>query len=137
MPSATASLTTLSGLGCRRRQKLNLMASRVDAVTTLITESHIFLCGVAKLVSLIAGPIVWYQRFEYALGHWMQKSTEHVIGCVLCSPGCFSLFRGAALMDDNVMARYTTDATEPMQFIQYDQGLRSTLFHIDVRYSTA
>ena len=68
------------------------------------------------------GPMVWYQYFEYALGHWMQKSTEHVIGCVLCSPGCFSLFRGIALMEDNVMARYTTKPTEPRHHIQYDQG---------------
>lgn len=52
--------------------------------------------------------MVWYQMFEYAIGHWLQKATEHMIGCVLCSPGCFSLFRGKALMDDNVMKKYTT-----------------------------
>jgi len=52
----------------------------------------------------------------------MQKSTEDVIGCVLCSPGCFSLFRGSALMDDNVMARYTVLPSEPVHYIQYDQG---------------
>ena len=50
----------------------------------------------------------WYQKFEYAVGHWLQKATEHVLGCVLCSPGCFSLFRGWAVMDDNVMRTYTT-----------------------------
>ena len=66
---------------------------------------------------------VWaYQMFEYAVGHWLQKATEHVLGCVLCSPGCFSLFRGKALMDDNVMKKYTTIATEPRHFVQYDQG---------------
>ena len=64
----------------------------------------------------------WYQMFEYAIGHWLQKSTEHVMGCVLCSPGCFSLFRGEALMDDNVMNTYTTVSTEPRHFVQYDQG---------------
>ncbi|KAG9344366.1 hypothetical protein JZ751_011035 [Albula glossodonta] len=68
------------------------------------------------------GPMVWYQKFEYAVGHWLQKSAEHVFGCVLCSPGCFSLFRGAALMDDNVMKRYTTKATEASHYVQYDQG---------------
>ena len=26
------------------------------------------------------GPMVWYQKFEYAMGHWMQKATEHVFG---------------------------------------------------------
>ncbi|XP_065134934.2 chitin synthase chs-2-like [Paramisgurnus dabryanus] len=69
-----------------------------------------------------SGPMVWYQKFEYAVGHWLQKSAEHVLGCVLCSPGCFSLFRGAALMDDNVMKRYTTKPSEASHHVQYDQG---------------
>jgi len=68
------------------------------------------------------GPMVWYQKFEYAIGHWLQKATEHVIGCVLCSPGCFSLFRGEALMDDGVMNKYTMKATEARHYVQYDQG---------------
>ena len=63
-----------------------------------------------------------YQMFEYAIGHWLQKSTEHVMGCVLCSPGCFSLFRASALMDFNVMRMYTTKSELPMHFVQYDQG---------------
>lgn len=66
--------------------------------------------------------MVWYQQFEYALGHWMQKATEHVLGCVLCSPGCFSLFRGSALMDDNVMRKYCTMSTEASHMVQFDQG---------------
>lgn len=44
-----------------------------------------------------SNPIVWYQKFEYAVGHWFQKTAEHVFGTVLCSPGCFSLVRVAAL----------------------------------------
>ncbi|MBN3309168.1 CHS6 synthase, partial [Amia calva] len=68
------------------------------------------------------GPMVWYQKFEYAVGHWLQKTAEHVLGCVLCSPGCFSLFRGAALMDNNIMKTYTTKATEAIHYVQYDQG---------------
>jgi len=71
----------------------------------------------------ITGPVVWYQRFEYAIGHWLQKSAEHVFGCVLCSPGCFSLFRAQALMDDNVMRTYAKVPTEPRQYLQYDQGM--------------
>ena len=71
---------------------------------------------------MFAGPMVWYQKFEYAISHWLQKATEHVIGCVLCSPGCFSLFRGSALMDDNVMKKYTTPPTEARHYVQYDQG---------------
>jgi len=67
--------------------------------------------------------MVWYQLFEYAIGHWLQKATEHMIGCVLCSPGCFSLFRGKALMDDNVMRKYTTRSDEARHYVQYDQGI--------------
>ncbi|KAJ0056136.1 hypothetical protein NL108_003416, partial [Boleophthalmus pectinirostris] len=68
------------------------------------------------------GPMVWYQKFEYAVGHWLQKTAEHVFGSVLCSPGCFSLFRGSALMDDNVLKRYTTKASRASEYVQYDQG---------------
>ena len=66
--------------------------------------------------------MVWYQTFEYAIGHWMQKATEHVLGCVLCSPGCFSLFRGSALLDDNVMKKYASRAMTASDYLQYDQG---------------
>ncbi|XP_043993753.1 chitin synthase chs-2-like [Gambusia affinis] len=69
-----------------------------------------------------SGPAVWFQKFEYAVSHWLQKTAEHVFGCVLCSPGCFSLFRAEALMDDNVMKKYSTKSTEPSHYIQYDQG---------------
>ncbi|KAK3522969.1 hypothetical protein QTP86_010300 [Hemibagrus guttatus] len=68
------------------------------------------------------GPMVWYQKFEYAVGHWLQKTAEHVFGSVLCSPGCFSLMRAEALMSDNVMKKYTTKATEASHYVQYDQG---------------
>ena len=26
------------------------------------------------------GVMQWYQQFEYAVGHWLFKSTEHVLG---------------------------------------------------------
>ncbi|KAJ6636552.1 Chitin synthase chs-2 [Pseudolycoriella hygida] len=77
-------------------------------------------CG--RIHPIGSGPMVWYQKFEYAIGHWLQKATEHMIGCVLCSPGCFSLFRGKALMDDNVMRKYTTRSDEARHYVQYDQG---------------
>ncbi|XP_024153983.2 chitin synthase chs-2-like [Oryzias melastigma] len=69
-----------------------------------------------------SGPAVWFQKFEYAASHWLQKTAEHVFGSVLCSPGCFSLFRAEALMDDNVMRRYATKSTEAIHYVQYDQG---------------
>ena len=74
------------------------------------------------MVSSSIGPMLWYQQFEYAIGHWLQKATEHVFGCVLCAPGCFSLFRGSSLMDDNVARTYAMRATEAGHYIQYDQG---------------
>jgi chitin synthase len=77
-------------------------------------------CG--RIHPIGSGPMVWYQKFEYAVGHWLQKAAEHKLGCVLCSPGCFSLFRGSALMDDNVMRRYADKATEASHYVQYDQG---------------
>ncbi|XP_073988781.1 hyaluronan synthase-like protein kkv isoform X1 [Rhodnius prolixus] len=77
-------------------------------------------CG--RIHPVGSGPMVWYQMFEYAIGHWLQKATEHMIGCVLCSPGCFSLFRGKALMDDNVMKKYTIKSNEARHYVQYDQG---------------
>ena len=46
----------------------------------------------------------------------------NISGCVLCSPGCFSMFRGSALIDDNIMAMYTTPASEAKHYVQYDQG---------------
>lgn len=77
-------------------------------------------CG--RIHPIGSGPMVWYQTFEYAIGHWLQKATEHVIGCVLCSPGCFSLFRGSALMENSVMKKYTTTSSEALHYVQYDQG---------------
>uniref|UniRef100_K1Q406 chitin synthase n=1 Tax=Magallana gigas TaxID=29159 RepID=K1Q406_MAGGI len=77
-------------------------------------------CG--RIHPIGSGPMVWYQQFEYAISHWLQKAAENIMGCVLCSPGCFSLFRGSSLMDDNVMRRYTTPPTEPQHYVQYDQG---------------
>lgn len=84
----------------------------------------LFSCGsVDNMICFFAGPMVWYQIFEYAVGHWLQKAAEHMLGCVLCSPGCFSLFRGSALMDDNVMRTYATRSSEARHYLQYDQGM--------------
>ncbi|CAF4051928.1 unnamed protein product [Adineta steineri] len=77
-------------------------------------------CG--RIHPIGSGPMVWYQKFEYAIGHWLQKAAEHILGCVMCSPGCFSLFRGSALMDDHVLRTYCTKSTEARHYVQYDQG---------------
>ncbi|KAI9536158.1 hypothetical protein NQZ68_036256 [Dissostichus eleginoides] len=52
----------------------------------------------------------------------LDQTAEHVIGSVLCSPGCFSLFRASALMDNNVMKKYTIKSSKARDYIQYDQG---------------
>ncbi|CAG9529476.1 unnamed protein product [Cercopithifilaria johnstoni] len=79
-------------------------------------------CACGRIHPIGKGIMIWYQKFEYAISHWFQKAAEHVFGCVLCAPGCFSLFRASALMDDNVMHKYTKTASEPRHFVQYDQG---------------
>ncbi|XP_052796132.1 chitin synthase chs-2-like [Mya arenaria] len=88
------------------RMKMN---SRVGAV-----------CG--RIHPIGSGPMVWYQQFEYAVGHWLQKASEHIFGSVLCCPGCFSLFRASALVDDNVLKTYTKEPTEGIHLVQFEQG---------------
>ena len=77
-------------------------------------------CG--RVHPIGSGPIVWYQVFEYAVGHWLQKATEHLFGTVMCSPGCFSLLRGSSLIDDHVLRTYAIKSTEASHYVQYDQG---------------
>ena len=85
----------------------------------------------------------WYQMYEYAIGHWLHKSTEDVFGAVLCSPGCFSLFRGNAILSDNVLKTYMKVSTEAKQFLQRDMGEDRWLCTLlikqgwSVRYSAA
>ena len=66
------------------------------------------------------GVLYWYQVFDYAIGHWFQKPAEHILGCVLCSPGCFSVFRCSALKD--VFDTYSTEAIGAMEFLMKDMG---------------
>ena len=67
-----------------------------------------------------SGPLYWYQVFDYAIGHWFMKPAEHIFGCVLCSPGCFSVFRCKALND--VIAEYATDVNSAPEFLTKDMG---------------
>lgn len=65
---------------------------------------------------------IWIIKKEKSSLQWSRYIIfKHVFGCVLCAPGCFSLFRASALMDDNVMHKYTKTACEPRHFVQYDQ----------------
>ena len=66
------------------------------------------------------GPLYWYQVFDYAIGHWLQKPAEHIFGCVLCCPGCFSLFRCSALKD--CLETYSEEVTNAFDFLTKDMG---------------
>ena len=66
------------------------------------------------------GILYWYQIFDYAVGHWLQKGTEHILGSVLCCPGCFSLFRCSALQD--CLSSYSSEVNNAMEFLMKDMG---------------
>ena len=74
----------------------------------------------ARTHPLGTGPIVWYQKFDYAIGHWFQKAAEHILGCVLCCPGCFSVFRVSALKD--VLDTYSGSVENGFDFLTKDMG---------------
>eukprot|EP00731_Ephydatia_muelleri_P038159 Em0668g2a len=67
-----------------------------------------------------SGVIYWYQVFEYAIGHWFLKVAEHILGTVLCCPGCFSVFRCRALR--SVLDTYSTEVTSASEFLTKDMG---------------
>ena len=67
-----------------------------------------------------SGPVCWYQIFDYAIGHWLLKPAEHLFGCVLCCPGCFSVFRCKAL--DMVLKEYSSEVQGAADFLTKDMG---------------
>ncbi|KAI8487866.1 hypothetical protein Bbelb_343140 [Branchiostoma belcheri] len=67
-----------------------------------------------------SGPFVWYQMFDYGIGHWLQKVTNHVLGSVLCAPGCFSVYRVKAIA--SVLEEYRSDVEEASEFLTKDMG---------------
>ncbi|CAG7824713.1 unnamed protein product [Allacma fusca] len=101
---------------------IDFQANAVELLVDLMKKTPNLGAACGRIHPIGTGPMVWYQKFEYAIGHWLQKATEHMVGCVLCSPGCFSLFRAAGLMDVNVMKTYTTEPSEARHYVQYDQG---------------
>ena len=74
----------------------------------------------ARTHPLGSGPVVWYQKFDYAIGHWFQKAAEHILGCVLCCPGCFSAFRVSAL--EQVLDTYSSSVKNGFDFLTMDMG---------------
>ncbi|KAJ8319738.1 hypothetical protein KUTeg_002709 [Tegillarca granosa] len=75
-----------------------------------------------RLVPCGSGPIVWFQIFEYAIEHWLWKTAENVFGSVLCAPGCFSLYRGSAILSNRVLNTYSRIPSTPREYLQFDQG---------------
>ena len=74
----------------------------------------------ARTHPLGSGPVVWYQIFDYAIGHWFQKAAEHILGCVLCCPGCFSVFRVSAL--EQILDIYSSSVENGFDFLTKDMG---------------
>eukprot|EP00039_Didymoeca_costata_P018927 m.335536 g.335536 ORF g.335536 m.335536 type:complete len:1121 (-) comp17624_c0_seq1:166-3528(-) len=67
-------------------------------------------------------PLVAFQKFEYAVGHWMLKTAENMFGTVLCLPGCFAMFRASAMLDDFVMKEFAKSAENGIQSLKLDMG---------------
>ena len=67
-----------------------------------------------------SGVMYWYQVFDYAIGHWFWKPAEHFFGCVLCCPGCFSVFRCSALA--TVLQDYSSEVEGASDFLTKDMG---------------
>ena len=85
----------------------------------------------ARTYPLGSGPVVWYQKFDYAIGHWFQKAAEHILGSVLCCPGCFSVFRVSALnsvlhvdtsTSKTVLDTYSSNVEDGFDFLTKDMG---------------
>ena len=92
----------------------------VEIILDLLCRDQLVggVCG--RVHPLGSGPIVWYQKFDYAVGHWFQKVSEHVLGSVMCCPGCFSVFRARALRE--VLPEYATKAEKAKEFLTKDMG---------------
>ncbi len=70
--------------------------------------------------------IVMYQKFEYSVSYWLQKTVENIWGSILCSPGCFTLYRAEAIFD--VMGKYSTKSYDAFTQILYGQGIKVCTF---------
>ncbi|KAH3868275.1 hypothetical protein DPMN_031417 [Dreissena polymorpha] len=48
------------------------------------------------------------------------QAAEHVVGSVLCSPGCFSVYRCSAIRD--ILPEYATNVEHAFDFLTKDMG---------------
>jgi chitin synthase len=58
--------------------------------------------------------------FEYALSHYLSKTSEDILGTVLCSSSCFSLFRFCAL--ESVIEDFAQVSKTAQQYQALEQG---------------
>lgn len=79
------------------------------------------LCGETKVDNKSQSWVTMIQVFDYYTNHHMKKAFESVFGCVLCLPGCFTMYRlfgnssrGPLLSCDDVYQRYATDSVKTM-----------------------
>ncbi|XP_053386950.1 uncharacterized protein LOC123542823 [Mercenaria mercenaria] len=92
----------------------------VEALLDLMTLDKSVGAVCARTHPLGSGLLVWYQIFEYAIGHWFQKASEHVIGSVLCAPGCFSVYRCKAIK--TILSVYASNVEKAEEFLTKDMG---------------
>ncbi|XP_046329410.2 uncharacterized protein LOC124113184 isoform X1 [Haliotis rufescens] len=92
----------------------------VEALLDLMTRDRSVGAVCARTHPIGSGPLVWYQVFEYAIRHWFQKAAEHVLGSVLCAPGCFSVYRCVALKE--ILTVYSTNVEHAFDFLTKDMG---------------
>ncbi|XP_053387016.1 chitin synthase-like isoform X2 [Mercenaria mercenaria] len=92
----------------------------VEALLDFMTLDYSVGAVCARTHPLGSGPVVWYQKFDYAIAHWFQKASEHVIGSVLCAPGCFSVYRCKAIRE--VLPLYASNVEQAEEFLTKDMG---------------
>ncbi|XP_033747575.1 uncharacterized protein LOC117332686 [Pecten maximus] len=92
----------------------------VDALLDLMICDNTVGAVCARTHPVGFGPLVWYQKFEYAIGHWFQKAAEHVLGSVLCAPGCFSVYRVRSIRD--IVTTYASEVEKAFEFLTKDMG---------------
>ena len=51
---------------------------------------------------------------------FLLQAAEHVLGSVLCAPGCFSVYRCSALRD--ILPTYASDVEKAFEFLIKDMG---------------
>eukprot|EP01138_Halocafeteria_seosinensis_P005426 gb/GECG01005547.1/.p1 GENE.gb/GECG01005547.1/~~gb/GECG01005547.1/.p1 ORF type:complete len:770 (+),score=74.34 gb/GECG01005547.1/:1-2310(+) len=92
----------------------------VDALVDSLVRDEESAGACGRIRPLGSGMMAWYQQFEYASGHWFQKTAEHVLGTVQCCPGCFSIWRMSRL--NEILHTYSQPSKNGQEYLRKDQG---------------